>query len=350
MGILSGLGFSNSLNANDAKPLAIGYGALPYIAPAVGSYQLPTLGTARDGTVVDTHNQLHKLSDFFGDKVVLLSFIYATCGEVNGCPLVTSVFYKLKNRLLKEPEFAKNLRLITLSFNPIADTPAQMAHYGQGLQSPELEWQFLTTRSESELQPILQQYQQNVQKEFDKNGKFTGTFSHNLRVYLIDKNKQFRNIYSLDLLHPDLLINDIKTVFTSSNSTINSLTNLNSLHNKNYLLYQSGDDKTNYETFNYQTQSMALTQRLGTESDLLKTIEKPAIGLPPVPIPENNPITPIKIALGRKLFYDRRLSFNNTVSCAMCHIPEQGFTHREMATSVGIEGRTVRRNAPTLYN
>jgi cytochrome c peroxidase len=34
----------------------------------------------------------------------------------------------------------------------------------------------------------------------------------------------------------------------------------------------------------------------------------------------------------------------------MCHIPEQGFTHREMATSVGIEGRTVRRNAPTLYN
>ena len=34
----------------------------------------------------------------------------------------------------------------------------------------------------------------------------------------------------------------------------------------------------------------------------------------------------------------------------MCHIPEQGFTSNEMATAIGIEGRTVRRNSPTLYN
>ena len=34
----------------------------------------------------------------------------------------------------------------------------------------------------------------------------------------------------------------------------------------------------------------------------------------------------------------------------MCHVPAQGFTSNELATSVGIEGRTVRRNAPTIYN
>ena len=34
----------------------------------------------------------------------------------------------------------------------------------------------------------------------------------------------------------------------------------------------------------------------------------------------------------------------------MCHIPEQGFAHNELATAVGFEGRTVRRNTPTLYN
>ena len=54
--------------------------------------------------------------------------------------------------------------------------------------------------------------------------------------------------------------------------------------------------------------------------------------------------------LGRRLFLDRRLSLNNTISCAMCHIPEQGFTNNELATSVGIEGRTLDRNAPSLYN
>jgi cytochrome c peroxidase len=50
------------------------------------------------------------------------------------------------------------------------------------------------------------------------------------------------------------------------------------------------------------------------------------------------------------LFFDRRLSHNNTFSCAMCHVPEQGFSSNELATAVGIEGRTVRRNSPTIYN
>jgi cytochrome c peroxidase len=57
-----------------------------------------------------------------------------------------------------------------------------------------------------------------------------------------------------------------------------------------------------------------------------------------------------KIRLGRKLFFDRRLSRNNTMSCAMCHVPEQGFTVNELAQAVGIEGRSLRRNAPTLLN
>jgi cytochrome c peroxidase len=75
-----------------------------------------------------------------------------------------------------------------------------------------------------------------------------------------------------------------------------------------------------------------------------------ALGLPPLPVPADNRITRLKAELGRKLFFDRRLSPNATMSCAMCHVPEQGFTANELATSVGIEGRSVRRNAPTILN
>ena len=75
-----------------------------------------------------------------------------------------------------------------------------------------------------------------------------------------------------------------------------------------------------------------------------------ALGLPAMEVPADNPITPAKVALGRKLFLDRRLSPNGTMSCAMCHVPEQGFTAHELATSVGIGGRSVRRNAPTVLN
>jgi cytochrome c peroxidase len=50
------------------------------------------------------------------------------------------------------------------------------------------------------------------------------------------------------------------------------------------------------------------------------------------------------------LFMDRRLSHNNTLSCGMCHVPEQGFTSNELGTAIGLEGQTIRRNSPTIYN
>jgi len=82
----------------------------------------------------------------------------------------------------------------------------------------------------------------------------------------------------------------------------------------------------------------------------LARIAQPPLGLPPVPLPADNPPSAVKIALGRKLFFDRRLSHNGTMSCAMCHVPEQGFTNNELATPIGVEGRGLRRNAPTILN
>jgi cytochrome c peroxidase len=111
-----------------------------------------------------------------------------------------------------------------------------------------------------------------------------------------------------------------------------------------------GDRRSGYDSTDFKSRSIGLEKRTGVPSDLLKVLESPPSGLPPVPIPKDNPVTKLKVALGRKLFFDRRLSLNGTMSCAMCHIPEQGFTNNELATAVGIEGRTVRRNAPTIYN
>jgi cytochrome c peroxidase len=111
-----------------------------------------------------------------------------------------------------------------------------------------------------------------------------------------------------------------------------------------------GDYKDNYESPDYVTRSYSLEARVGQETDLLARTGNPPLGLPPLPVPEGNPLSREKIQLGRKLFFDRRLSLNGTQSCAMCHIPEQGFTNNELATAVGLEGRDVGRNAPTLYN
>jgi cytochrome c peroxidase len=66
-------------------------------------------------------------------------------------------------------------------------------------------------------------------------------------------------------------------------------------------------------------------------------------------IPADNPQTPEKISLGQKLFFERRLSADGTVSCSTCHNPDLAFTDRK-STSVGIKGRVGQRNAPTLLN
>lgn len=72
------------------------------------------------------------------------------------------------------------------------------------------------------------------------------------------------------------------------------------------------------------------------------------LGLPPLEAHQR----PVKnqVELGRKLFFDRRLAFNNTNSCAMCHIESQGLTSNQSATAIGMEGRSLNRNAPALYN
>jgi cytochrome c peroxidase len=76
--------------------------------------------------------------------------------------------------------------------------------------------------------------------------------------------------------------------------------------------------------------------------------EQAQLGLPPVPPAIAG--SPAMQRLGERLFFDRSLSTNNTLSCAMCHIPTQGFTSNQSARSIGMEGRSLRRNAPTLYN
>ncbi len=71
---------------------------------------------------------------------------------------------------------------------------------------------------------------------------------------------------------------------------------------------------------------------------------------PPMPIPGDNPMSAEKVELGRKLFYDGRLSSNDKISCASCHKPEFAFSDGGKAVSEGVEGRLGTRNTPTLTN
>jgi cytochrome c peroxidase len=94
------------------------------------------------------------------------------------------------------------------------------------------------------------------------------------------------------------------------------------------------DSRVGYESQAYVTDSKGVIVYLGQRQPLHRLSENPPLGLPPLA----SPLQADEINLGRQLFFDRRLSVNETLSCAMCHIPEQGFTQNELATPVGAFG------------
>lgn len=65
--------------------------------------------------------------------------------------------------------------------------------------------------------------------------------------------------------------------------------------------------------------------------------------------PKSNVTTPAKVALGKLLFFDKRMSLDGTVSCATCHDPRKGWTDQR-PTTIGVRQQLGRRNTPTILN
>lgn len=204
--------------------LAPGYAPLEFIAPEPGSYGLPTMGVASDGEVLDSDGNKVRLHDFIGDKPTVLSFIFTTCDDVNGCPLATYVMRSVQDALQADPLTANKARLVSFSFDPLFDTPDVIDAYGAQFRADGFDWQFLTTEGAATLDPILSAYDQWVIRDYDTNGEYMGTMSHILRVFLIDESRRIRNIYSTSFLHADTVANDVRSLLIEAQTLSNTTT------------------------------------------------------------------------------------------------------------------------------
>jgi cytochrome c peroxidase len=78
-------------------------------------------------------------------------------------------------------------------------------------------------------------------------------------------------------------------------------------------------------------------------------LPKLPLGLKPVPVPADNPTTPEKVELGKQLYFDPRLSCDDTTSCASCHDPKKGWSNSDNFAT-GVRGQRGGRSAPTIIN
>lgn len=188
---------------------------MEFTPPAAGSYVLERIQRAPDGSVLDSDGRRYRLEQFTSGKITLLSFVYTYCTDPIGCPLAYDTFVGLYERLLKHPELARRVRLVSLSFDPTHDTPEAMKLYGGRYANPAgaPRWHFLTTGSVAELTPMLYGFGQDVSVELDSRGRPTRVFNHMLKVFLIDAQGHVREIYSTAFMLPDVMFNDIQTLF-----------------------------------------------------------------------------------------------------------------------------------------
>jgi protein SCO1 len=188
---------------------------LDFTPPKPGTYQLQHIMPVPEGTVLDVDGKEKSLVSFTRDKITLLSFIYTSCVDPDGCPMAYKTFDELKKHILARPEFADKIRFVSLSFDPQRDTPETMQDYaGSHLRNRDgLPWYFLTTASPAALEPLLDGFGQDVQVVVDKaTGRSSKELSHVLKVFLIDRTGDVREIYTTSFLLPQVVMNDIETL------------------------------------------------------------------------------------------------------------------------------------------
>jgi cytochrome oxidase Cu insertion factor (SCO1/SenC/PrrC family) len=186
---------------------------MQFVPPAAGSYQLQRIQRAPDALLLDAHARTRPLRELTRGKVTLLTFFYTYCTDPWGCPFAYTLMTQLRERLLAQPMAAGRVRFVSISFDPTNDTPETLRRHAGALRvDARLPWDFLTARSVGELLPLLDDFGQDVRVERDDRGRPLRTINHMLKLFLIDREGTVREIYALDYLHPDMMMNDIETL------------------------------------------------------------------------------------------------------------------------------------------
>lgn len=184
-----------------------------FVPPAAGSYELPAVKRVAGFVLKDSTGRAVDTLRVTAGKVAVVSFIYTACPERLGCPLASLALQDLQRRL-KDEGLHRDVVLLSISFDPGRDSPAQLAKYARVYGADPAFWRFMTAPSARVLEGVLESYGQDRAPVYDPRGRFTGRYSHVLKVFLLDRDGYIRNIYSAGFLVPDLVVNDIKTVLT----------------------------------------------------------------------------------------------------------------------------------------
>jgi len=208
--------FAGPVLAHEAAPRA---GAAAFVLPEPGSYELPPIAHVADFALQDETGAPAPLLDLAPDQVAIVSFVYTRCSDGRGCPAALAVLQRLDRAVAADATLAARVRIATVSFDPVHDTPVRMADLRRAL-APRSQWRFLTARTPDEIAPVLAAFGQDALPLVGDGENALGLYRHVLKVFLVDARGAVRNVYSSGFLSPELLLVDARTVLQTESPTL----------------------------------------------------------------------------------------------------------------------------------
>lgn len=163
---------------------------------------LADIGPAPAVELVDQAGKPFTLASLRG-KVVLVSFVYTTCSGV--CPATTHNMYRVQETLKKAGLWGEKVQFVSISIDPERDTPEVLKRYAEVYDADLNAWHFLSGPVD-EVTKVIAAWDMWARRNA------AGVLDHPSRIFLVDTRGRRREIYSLEYLKPDTVLQDVRTL------------------------------------------------------------------------------------------------------------------------------------------
>jgi cytochrome c peroxidase len=182
-----------------------------YQLPAAGSYALPPIDRVSEHVLLGSDGREAPVLGLGPGRFAVVAFVYLSCHEAAGCPLLLASLQQTDRRLAASPDLKGRVRLATISFDPSRDSPAAMEGLRRAL-APRGDWRFFTSRDDAALRAALEDFGQDAVRELTREGAGESALRHVAKVFLVDGERRIRNVYSSGFLDAGLLMRDLETL------------------------------------------------------------------------------------------------------------------------------------------
>jgi protein SCO1/2 len=167
---------------------------------------LPVGGAVPDITFTDEDGQPRPLSSYRG-TYTLLTFIYTRCPLPDYCPRMNAHFAAVQRGLKADARLSRNVRLLSVSFDPEFDTPARLAAKAKEMAADSSLWHFVTARRD-----LVDAFGGRLGLSVLREGAGGQNITHNLRTALIDRDGKLARTYNGNDWSPEAVLGDLQAL------------------------------------------------------------------------------------------------------------------------------------------